>query len=278
MYGCEIWGPYINIERKNSKDIFDWSNNLICQKLHTQFCKQILQVNKKSSTAAVLGELGAYPLLLKVIGLTHRYLKRLLYKSRKDSLAYTAITDLMNNQYHFSWYQNVLNITTKFGININDSNATVKKKLRNAYKTAWLTHKNDNKKLTIYNIIKTNFEYEPYLNQIKNKSTRKIFTKLRVSDHILLIEKGRHTKLDYSKRTCPHCTDALEDEFHFIFDCVRYQNDRNKIMTYMNNKYKHFQALSDHNKCIYLMNLEGEDLKQFSEFCHKSYQIRSSFG
>ena len=43
LYGCEVWG-FENID--------------LVERLHLQFCKSILYVNKSTSTCMVLGDLG----------------------------------------------------------------------------------------------------------------------------------------------------------------------------------------------------------------------------
>ena len=57
-------------------------------------------------------------------------------------------------------------------------------------------------------------------------SDRIALTKLRLSDHTLAIEKGRHNSINASDRTCPFCPEQVEDETHFlvkcpIYDCLR---------------------------------------------------------
>ena len=50
LYGSEIWGIY------NYKEV---------DRLHLKFCKHLLGVKPQTSSAAVLGELGRYPLYVK---------------------------------------------------------------------------------------------------------------------------------------------------------------------------------------------------------------------
>ena len=46
-------------------------------------------------------------------------------------------------------------------------------------------------------------------------------TKFRLSNHELMIEKGRHLKLEINERNCSFCN-SLEDELHFLIDCPTY--------------------------------------------------------
>ena len=47
LYGCEVWGHEITTE---------------LEKIHTKFCKNMLHLNKSTSTVMLYGELGRAPL------------------------------------------------------------------------------------------------------------------------------------------------------------------------------------------------------------------------
>ena len=55
---------------------------------------------------------------------------------------------------------------------------------------------------------------ELYLKAVKNTKDRMSMTKFRLSNHQLMIEKGRHTNIRKEDRICPFCF-AFEDEKHF---------------------------------------------------------------
>ena len=60
------------------------------------------------------------------------------------------------------------------------------------------------------------------LHVVSNFKHRKALSKLRVSDHKLNIEVGRHTKLSLSERICTFCNVVIEDEKHFLLECTVY--------------------------------------------------------
>jgi hypothetical protein len=69
---------------------------------------------------------------------------------------------------------------------------------------------------------------EEYLTTIKNPCQRRLYTKLRISNHKLLIECGRYQQIPKEERICRHCNlNSIEDEFHFAFECQKYENIRN---------------------------------------------------
>ena len=47
---------------------------------------------------------------------------------------------------------------------------------------------------------------EAYLNSLHDFESRKIIAKFRCSDHTLMIETGRHTKIDLEERICKMCS------------------------------------------------------------------------
>ena len=67
---------------------------------------------------------------------------------------------------------------------------------------------------------------------MQNISFRKELTKLRIRNHILLIEKGRYytPKIPREERFCPVCsTNSVESESHFLFDCAFYNEERKDL-------------------------------------------------
>ena len=54
------------------------------------------------------------------------------------------------------------------------------------------------------------------------------FTKFRISDHSLEIEKGRYNKTPCEERLCKNCG-VIEDKAHFILKCKVNQNLRENL-------------------------------------------------
>ena len=59
---------------------------------------------------------------------------------------------------------------------------------------------------------------------------RYALSKLRTSTHTLKIETGRHQGVPRENRLCTVC-DIIEDEFHFLDNCIKYNDARNKLLT-----------------------------------------------
>ena len=75
---------------------------------------------------------------------------------------------------------------------------------------------------------------------------------------------GLHRKFKVEERLCKLCnTNATEDEFHFLFTCPKYVNERQKLFNYCKTSRIDFEELNDIEKIIYLMNVEWNKTIQF---------------
>ena len=59
---------------------------------------------------------------------------------------------------------------------------------------------------------------------------RWLSTKLRCSNHSLLIEQDRYSKLEVAERLCKKCN-KVEDEIHFLIECKLYDSVRKKFFS-----------------------------------------------
>ena len=71
-------------------------------------------------------------------------------------------------------------------------------------------------KLRTYKEFKTEIGHENYLEIISCERERINLSRLRLSNHQLMIEKGRHQKIPKEQRFCPICPNEIEDEVHFL--------------------------------------------------------------
>ena len=81
-----------------------------------------------------------------------------------------------------------------------------------------------------YNFLKWSWKLEDYLLRVGNVSDRTALTKLRLSDHSLVIEKGRHLNINKSDRACPFCPEEVKDELHFLIKCPIYDYLRKSLL------------------------------------------------
>ena len=86
------------------------------------------------------------------------------------------------------------------------------------------------RKMRRYRLLKKSWALEDYLLTITNIKARIALTKLRLSNHNLAIEKGRHQDLQLYDRTCPFCPEHIENELHFLIKCPTYESLRRRLL------------------------------------------------
>ena len=81
--------------------------------------------------------------------------------------------------------------------------------------------------------------------------------KLRVSDHQLMIEKGRRHRpqLARHERLCEECG-VLGDEIHFLTVCLKFNNQRRILYQIVNNAVPNFENIDSLAKFIFLLSQE----------------------
>jgi hypothetical protein len=107
-------------------------------------------------------------------------------------------------------------------------------------------------KLYLFSNLKQKLSVESYLS-ISNFEYRKLITKLRISEHNLLIEKGRHSNIPREQRLCSHCK-CIDDEKHFLVHCTINSELRSSFLNILNNENQIFNNLSESKKLSYILN------------------------
>ena len=127
-------------------------------------------------------------------------------------------------------------------------------------------------KLRTYAMIKTETGMEEYLTEIRNVTLRTQVAKLRISNHKLRIETGRHQGLDSDQRFCPFCATEIECEIHFLIECPIYKHLRMTLYDEMITLNPCFPYLSRMEKFVFI--LTNSTNIEVASFIHKSFEIR----
>ena len=102
-------------------------------------------------------------------------------------------------------------------------------------------------------------------------------TKLRVSDHNLMIEKGRRIRppIPREQRLCSLCK-TPEDETHFLLICPRYTN-RDTLLQQVEYICPNFKYIpSNELKLSYILSQENTYLlRSVASKIHEWYKIRN---
>ena len=101
-----------------------------------------------------------------------------------------------------------------------------RKRLSDVFIQDWHREVNLTSDGRLFRHIKHIFAYESYLN-LNNRALRVSISKIRLSSHLFLVERGRWggNRIERRDRLCPICT-CIEDEFHCLLECPRFNNER----------------------------------------------------
>ena len=127
-------------------------------------------------------------------------------------------------------------------------------------------------KLRSFALFKTEPGREDYLREIRNVKIRTQLTKFRLSDHHLMIEKGRHKGLDKTVRFCPFCVDKVEDEIHFLIKCPLYGHLRARVLDLLFANYINVEAIPEKDLFCYLMSLSSIEV---GNFIYNAFELRN---
>ena len=266
LYGSEVWGPYINL------DYLTWENSNT-ERMQTQFLKQILGCNFKTSNDMVRADTGCRPLLNMVIKRFISYTKNLL--SRKSALCYDSIIYENGN----SEYPNFCKYSEMFNLNILELMQKSKQELNKIcaenYDRFWKGKILASTKAASFNKFKNNITLEKHLHLNFNLKHKIALSRFRLSNHPLMIEKGRHLRIEKNERKCYFCKDKIEDEEHFLINCPLYSPSRLKLENVCTANCNRYNELNNEQKFIFLMSNEDENvIKQLGRFISDSLNIR----
>ena len=83
-----------------------------------------------------------------------------------------------------------------------------------------------------------------------------MLSKFRLSNHKLMIEKGRHLNIRKEFRFCKFCPNIIEDEIHFLTKCKMFSTQRGILMAKLEDKVNPvmFRNMNDTQIFIFLMS------------------------
>ncbi|MEW8548168.1 MAG: reverse transcriptase domain-containing protein, partial [Candidatus Thiodiazotropha sp.] len=235
-YGAEIWISDYTIKDKTL-------DTLPFEKLQNRFCKYLLGVHKKSSNLASRLEFGREPTINFIYSQVFKYYTRLC--QLPDNRLLKEVFELDKSLFHDgyrSWYSSMQTSMEKMSItDLDAQSSNISKIISSKYSsrinkelTVLRNQVHDNK-LNTFSQIYTQFSLQNYLTFGLPKSKTKELSKLRISSHDLLIERGRYfrPKVPRENRLCMTCN-KIEDEEHFMIYCSRFSMIRNDLFTRMN--------------------------------------------
>ena len=258
LYGSEVWGPFMN---------HDWKawDTTQTERVHTQFLKRILGINRSTTNALARGEVGRHSLQEYITTRNINYIKYIEAKNTESLAKQAANYEILHRNERNSLYS----IIAKHEQNITNHNihliskSKLSKLIREEFNILWQAQIASFPKADTFKQFKGNVKFENYLTDIKNRKHRVSYTKYRLSDHCLKIEKGRHQRpiIPREQRFCPFCPTIVESEIHFLTQCNAYTS-RNEFYSKIEKETPNFTHLNDQEKFIFLMTQENKLINQ----------------
>ena len=226
-YSCEVWGL----------------NN--CSQIETfylSFLKTMLYVKKSTPNCYIYGELGVFPIQIKIkLRVIKYWLKLIRPTTSQDNFNRKVYIQLLLvnifNPQQVTWVSQVKDMLNSMGMgyiwniqkveNENEFLKSFKLRLKDMYKQQWNSEISNTTDGRLYKNIKHDFEFENYLQLPKYLRTS--ISKIRMSSHLFYIERGRWSNIDRQHRTCELCN-KIEDEYHIFIECPRFNAEQEKYL------------------------------------------------
>lgn len=213
LYGSEVWGY---------EDLY------LIEQVHLKFCKRILRVRNTTPNFMVYGELGRFPLELRVkLRIVSFWIKLLQCEGKLSNILYRLMFFLQENGvYNFRWIQFIKQIFNDIGMSEVYTNQFSYVSIKHAQITLqdqfiqkWFSDIQLASRGEFYSLVKNSFGIEQYLLKLSD-SHRVWITKMRTSNLHLPIETGRWSGISRHERICKLCNQTVGDEFHILFCCT----------------------------------------------------------
>ena len=267
LYASDFWGP-LKLP----------ANNPI-ENLQMRIFKDLLGVSRQTTNIGVLLELGRTFLDINAVKLSIKNWEG-LRKGNANCILYASYLDAMEE--NLPWIQGIKGHLQKnrllslFLKQYPEAPNFVHKKLYRTmtdefHQNAFSSITDPGSKLRTYSLIKTEIGMESYLVEMRNIEFRIKYTKFHLSNHNLMVEKGRYMGLKTWERVCPFCTNVVEDEIHFLLDCYMYSAIRDSFLQKVDREIYFFKYFLRETKFSYLLTHFSHEV---SSFIFKSFELR----
>ena len=228
LYGCEVWG---------CEDIS------IISQFQMKFYKYILNLKMSTPSVMVMGELGTCPIENNIYCRMLNFWAKLVSGNPNKIcciLYRTMYTLHEKNIICNPWIAKVKTLLDNLGCseywhtqtvpNCNVFKCKVKTILKDQYLQSWNSNVFQSSKCINYRMYKSDYKLEPYMLCLPRNLSIAL-CKFRCNNFNLPIEKGRYFGLSRQDRLCHLCNrHEIGDEFHYIFNCTFFANDRRKYI------------------------------------------------
>ena len=264
LYNSDFWGC-LKIPKNNP-----------IENVHMRFCKEVLGVQRQTTNIGVLLELGRIPIMLYGIKNCIKNWSRIHISGRANEIV--LLTHRMSLNFSLKWTQEAKSCLDRSGIGSETKSVTifnmVFKRLKDTfYQEAFVDINRDRSKLRTFGKLKTDIGMTKYLTSAKYIDSRIALSKIRLSNHDLMIEKGRHLGINKTERFCPFCPHLIESEEHFLLQCETFATFRRTLISEIKNIVALPDQLLGQGMLTTLLNDENI-VNQVGNYIRKAFQCR----
>ena len=270
LYASDFWG-LLKLPKNNPFET-----------LFHNFCKQLLGVQKQTTNIGVLLELGLIPLKLYAEKNAFKNWYRIAKLKEANTLVISSYENALTEElpWPMRCKSNLSNVgmMDTFLSNRKEPNCHIKifQRLRDIFhQDAFAEINQPNSKLRTYKHFKTKIGIESYLNVIPCSKERVAMSKCLLSNHNLMIEKGRHSKIRKDLRFFPFCPDKIEDEMHFLIICKGFNKQREELFSKIIGTNSYFQHLNNVEKLKFLLTNNGT-IRNTAQYIQQNLELRES--
>ena len=247
LYASDFWG-ILKMPKNNPLDT-----------LFLGFCKQLLGVGKTTTNVGVFLDLGLVPLNIYAQKNSIQNWNRIAKFETSNQLVSLSYRNSLLEE--LTWPLMIRKNLSKCGMmdvffcekRANTPQRFLQRVIDIFHQEAFAEINEPSSKLRTYKEFKTEIGLENYLEIISCERDRINLSRLRLSNHQLMIEKGRHQKIPKKQRFCPICPNEIEDKVHFLTVCKCFESERQILFHNVNMHNKGFLLLNNLEKCKFLM-------------------------
>ena len=269
-YGSEVW---------------DFGQAKQIERIHMLFCKHLLGVKTATQNDFVYGELGRTNYYTRRIYIIIKYWFKVIYAYERKyirKIYNVMLNDIADRQNIQNWASLVINTLANLGFfevwlaqGVGDMNKfllILKQRFADHFLQNWSERLEASSRASFYKHI-CFFKFQPYLDKVVTRKFTVALSKLRLSSHRLLIESGRWNKpqlIPREQRLCAICN-YLEDEYHLLFECSLYNNERvGFLKPYYRRRKSTFKAVE------LMQSSNAKVLKNLAVYIYKCFEIRNA--
>ena len=267
LYASDFWGC-LKLPKPNP-----------IETMYLKFCKDVLGVQIRTINTGALMELGQIPLCIYGKKNCIKNWNRICRKGNANDLLVNSCQNDLENDWKFSVTEYISSLDLTFP-NIPDPDeqapsVQIYNRERGIFQEALFEDLQNSSKLKTLSILKDDLACKNYLLSVSNIANRTALTKFRLSNHNLMIEKGRYENMQLCDRSCPFCPDQIEDEFHFLVKCPIYTELRLKMLDDIKNIIHGFYYPSDENFLFWFLLKNPLIANNTGNFIRLSMELRA---